>query len=111
MNVIHKDAFDVYKAIFTFLLQIRRAKYVLKRLSMLKEDFRTLGDSGEGALYYSLRHRLLWFANTIYYYLTNLVWLTPRISVLGYRAALTKMYRSYSRRLRKCGPKWRRQST
>lgn len=73
MNVIQKDAFLIYKSIFTFLLQIRRAKYVLKRLTLLKDDFRTVGERGEGTLYYSLRHRLLWFANTIYYYLTDLV--------------------------------------
>lgn len=73
MNVIRKESFDVYKAIFTFLLQIRRAQYVLKRLNMLKDDFRTLGEHGEGAMYYSLKHRLLWFTNTIYYYLTDLV--------------------------------------
>lgn len=68
MNVIRKHAFKVYKSIFTFLLQIRRAKYVLKRLSLLKE-----GERRKEALYYSLKHRLLWFANTIYYYLTDLV--------------------------------------
>lgn len=73
MNVIRRDAFVVYKSIFTLLLQIRRAEYVLKRLSFLKEDFRIIGERREGALYYSLKHRLLWFANTIYYYLTDLV--------------------------------------
>ncbi|CAZ84768.1 unnamed protein product [Tuber melanosporum] len=73
MNVIRKESFDVYNNIFSFLLQIRRAKYVLERLTLLKEDFRTLGESGEGAMYYSLKHRLLWFANIIYYYLTNSV--------------------------------------
>ncbi|CUS07192.1 unnamed protein product [Tuber aestivum] len=77
MNVIRKESFEMYNNIFTFLLQIRRAKYMLERLTLLKEDFRFLGESGEGAIYYSLRHRLLWFANIVYYYLTNLV-LTPQ---------------------------------
>jgi len=73
MNVIRKESFEVYNNVFTFLLQIRRAKYMLERLTLLKEDFRTLGESGEGAVYYSLKHRLLWFANIVYYYLTDLV--------------------------------------
>ncbi|PWW76919.1 hypothetical protein C7212DRAFT_357533 [Tuber magnatum] len=73
MNVIRKESFEVYNNVFTFLLQIRRAKYMLERLTLLKEDFRILGESGEGAVYYSLRHRLLWFANIVYYYLTDLV--------------------------------------
>lgn len=72
MNVIRKDAFAVYKSIFTLLLQIRRAQYVLKRLSQQKEGARV-----SEALYYSLKHRLLWFANTVYYYLTDLVLSRP----------------------------------
>lgn len=72
MNVIRKHAFEVYKAVFTLLLQIRRAKYVLKRLGLLNE-----GERRSSALYYSLKHRLLWFANTIYYYLTDLVHTLP----------------------------------
>ncbi|KAH0608252.1 uncharacterized protein H6S33_002304 [Morchella sextelata] len=87
MNVINKQAFEVYKAVFTFLLQIRRAQYVLKRLTALKHDFRRLGEPGEGALYYSLKHRLLWFSNTIYYYLTDLV-LLPQTAKM--RAKMAK---------------------
>ncbi|RPB02843.1 hypothetical protein L873DRAFT_1833953 [Choiromyces venosus 120613-1] len=81
MNVIRKESFEVYNSIFTFLLQIRRAKYMLERLTLLKEDFRTLGESGEGAAYYSLKHRLLWFANIVYYYLTDLV-ITPQTTLM-----------------------------
>ncbi|KAL7276255.1 hypothetical protein RUND412_000762 [Rhizina undulata] len=79
MNVIQKTSFQVYKAIFTFLLQIRRARYVLERLVLLKEDFRVVGEEPDGSLYYLLKQRLLWFVNVIYHYLTDLV-LLPQSS-------------------------------
>lgn len=74
MNIINKQAFEAYKSVFTLLLQIRRAQHALKRLTTLKSLTTTLKrDSAEGALYYSLKHRLLWFTNTLYYHLTDLV--------------------------------------
>lgn len=87
MNVINKQALEAYKSVFTLLLQIRRAQHALKRLTTLKADFRRLGEPGEGALYYSLKHRLLWFTNTLYYYLTDLV-LLPQTAQM--RAKMAK---------------------
>src|SRR5205085_2410792 len=60
--------------IFTFLLQIRRATQMIERLRLLKGEFHSTISHGdvlvEVKAYYSLRHRLVWFFNTIYSYLT-----------------------------------------
>ncbi|KAI9783400.1 MAG: hypothetical protein M1839_003935 [Geoglossum umbratile] len=77
-NVVKKGTFHVYQRIFTFLLQVRRAMQTLERFRLLKDGLQSSashGDDygGEAELYYTLRHRLLWFSNTIYTYLTALV--------------------------------------
>ncbi|KAH8149715.1 uncharacterized protein LAJ45_06346 [Morchella importuna] len=87
MNVINKQALEAYKSVFTLLLQIRRAQHALKRLTTLKILTTLKRGSGEGALYYSLKHRLLWFTNTLYYYLTDLV-LLPQTAQM--RAKMAK---------------------
>ncbi|TQS36201.1 hypothetical protein Golomagni_03354 [Golovinomyces magnicellulatus] len=62
-----------YQKIFIFLIQVRRSFYCLSRETSKekKTDYDT--SCNEEALYYSLRMRLLWFTQTIYYYLTSLV--------------------------------------
>ncbi|KAH0547810.1 hypothetical protein FGG08_000067 [Glutinoglossum americanum] len=76
-NVVKRDSFPVYQRIFTFLLQVRRAMQIVERLRLLKDGSGSSishdDDDGEAELYYALRHRLLWFSNTIYTYLTTLV--------------------------------------
>ena len=73
MNDICKESFEVYNSVFTVLLQFRRVKYKVERLTLLKKDFRTLPESGERTVNYSLKHRLFWFVNIVYYYLIDLV--------------------------------------
>ncbi|KAL9024833.1 MAG: hypothetical protein Q9196_006224 [Gyalolechia fulgens] len=71
-NVIQKSTMRTYRRILVFLLQIQRSKQALERrfprklVAMLMEDhqsFRTV----------TLRHRMLWFVDTICSYLTDVV--------------------------------------
>ncbi|CAK7563443.1 MAG: hypothetical protein SEPTF4163_001312 [Sporothrix epigloea] len=71
-----------YQAMFTFLLQIRRACAVLSRHRLLND---TKEDMSTSPLFFSLRSRLLWFCNTLQSYLATLV-IAPRIEAL--RASL-----------------------
>ncbi|KAK3373804.1 Spc98 family-domain-containing protein [Lasiosphaeria ovina] len=75
--VISEESVQGYQAIFTFLLQARRAFFVLKH--PILGSSHTSSDGG-GAVndhlarsYYSLRSKLLWFCNTVMTYLTTLV--------------------------------------
>ncbi|KAI9767023.1 MAG: hypothetical protein M1840_005982 [Geoglossum simile] len=99
-NVVKMGSFSVYQRIFTFLLQVRRSMQMLERFRILKDGLRSPtshdddddddddnGGGGETELYYALRHRLLWFSNTIYTYLTALV-LVPNTS--GMRQQLSE---------------------
>ena len=62
-----------YQRIFTFLFQIRRSSHILSRQRLITDALTNTSSSDERALYYSLRTRLLWFTQTLYYYLTSLV--------------------------------------
>ena len=62
-----------YKRIFTFLLQIRRSSHILSRQRLITHGLTNTSSTDECALYYSLRTRLLWFTQMLYYYLTSLV--------------------------------------
>ncbi len=66
-----------YRRVFTFLLHIRRSSHILSRRRLVTDDQSDISSSDERALYYSLRARLLWFNDMLYYYLTTLV-LEPR---------------------------------
>lgn len=69
-NIITKEAITTYQRVAIFLMQIRRAKYaVLKQRS---QDDRAAGVR-TNALGYALRHNMLWFLNTLYSHLTDLV--------------------------------------
>ncbi|KAI9855629.1 MAG: hypothetical protein M1813_009675 [Trichoglossum hirsutum] len=76
-NVVKRESLPLYQRVFTFLLQVRRATQMMERLRLLKDSTQPSisreDDDGEAELYYALRHRLLWFSNTIYTYLTALV--------------------------------------
>ncbi|KAL8720693.1 MAG: hypothetical protein Q9225_002486 [Loekoesia sp. 1 TL-2023] len=71
-NVINKSTLRTYQSIFIFLLQLQRAKQTLERrfprkmLALLMKDQR-----GSSAI--MLRHRTLWFVNTVFNYLTDVV--------------------------------------
>ena len=71
-NVIRPHSEDIYQRVFVLLLQVLRAKEMLSRkvtssLSIGKDDSNTT------AIILSLRHRLLWFVNTLHSYLTTTV--------------------------------------
>ncbi|KAI9834528.1 MAG: hypothetical protein M1819_002904 [Sarea resinae] len=69
-NIVNAKSLTVYQSVFTFLLQIRRAKSILERFRLLDFDSRPL-DQEEQSLSLLLRHRLLWFTNTLYTYMTE----------------------------------------
>ncbi|EER27626.1 Spc97 / Spc98 family protein [Coccidioides posadasii C735 delta SOWgp] len=73
-NVISKQSMNVYQRLSTFLMQIRRAKYVLEKQCSnkpryLRHDTYTEDD----ILSFAIRHYLLWFVNILYYHFTELV--------------------------------------
>ena len=84
-NIITGDAIHTYQRIFTFLMQIRRAKHaaVMQRLRIRG----ALGDDKEEALGYALRHSLLWFLNVLYGHMTDLVISSATESMHGTLAA------------------------
>jgi gamma-tubulin complex component 5 len=62
-----------YQRIFTFLFQIRRSLHIISRRRLVSDTLTTSSSSDERSLFYSLRTRLLWFIQTLYYYLSCLV--------------------------------------
>ncbi|KAH8805949.1 Spc98 family-domain-containing protein [Xylogone sp. PMI_703] len=71
-----------YQKIFTFLLQIRRSSHMLYRQRLLKDQSTYTSSRDESSLHYSLRTRLLWFTQTLYYYITCLV-ISPNVEKLN----------------------------
>lgn len=74
-NIITKDAILTYQRISTFLMQIRRAKYVLEKQRLRKGSGpdAEFEEDEDDSLGYGIRHNLLWFINTLYNHLTELV--------------------------------------
>lgn len=62
-----------YQQIFTFLFQVRRSTHVLSRQRLIADTHNVTSSSAERALYYSIRTRLVWFLQTLHYYLTCIV--------------------------------------
>ena len=83
--VLSPGSSDYYQAVFTLLLQFRRAAYVLHKPKVLDHYWTDHDDWSQRALYYSCRTNLLWFCTTIQTYLSTLV-LAP--SVLRLREAM-----------------------
>ncbi|KAL2010689.1 hypothetical protein VTN00DRAFT_6496 [Thermoascus crustaceus] len=83
-NIITKDAIQTYQRISTFLMQIRRAKYVLEKQRLRKGSGpdAEFEDDEDDALGYGIRHNLLWFINTLYNHLTELVIEITTVSML-----------------------------
>ncbi|KAJ9640045.1 phosphoribosylformylglycinamidine synthase [Coniosporium tulheliwenetii] len=70
-NVIRRTSFKTYQRIFTFLLQVYRAKHLLRKL-----DFRSshaVKVTKHTHLIYSLRYHMLWFTDILHAYLTSTV--------------------------------------
>lgn len=73
-NLIKQKSITVYQRIFIFSLQVQRAKHMLERQRFLRGALTTMNSKGrETHLFFSLRHRLLWFSNILLTYLTNMV--------------------------------------
>ncbi|KAF2196439.1 hypothetical protein GQ43DRAFT_484948 [Delitschia confertaspora ATCC 74209] len=71
MNIIQRSSIPIYQQVFTFLLQTYRAKYLLQNT-----DWKALSSAKAKALVqlsYKLRHHLIWFADNIRAYLTDIV--------------------------------------
>ncbi|XXH00219.1 hypothetical protein Hte_006561 [Hypoxylon texense] len=72
--VLSDESLAQYQAVFTFLLQLRRASSVLHRYRLVSDTVAgTSITSSEQALYYGLRSKFLLFCNTLQSYLSTLV--------------------------------------
>jgi gamma-tubulin complex component 5 len=73
-NIITKNAVHTHQRVATFLMQIRRAKYILQRQRLRKEnEVNRESEDDEDAIGYGIRHSLLWFINILYTHLTEFV--------------------------------------
>lgn len=73
-NIIKQSSVAIYQRIFVFLMQVKRAKHMLERQRLLKSALPTTeSEDGKNHVFFSLRHRLLWFSNALLTYLTNFV--------------------------------------
>ncbi|KAL2363465.1 hypothetical protein RJZ56_003635 [Blastomyces dermatitidis] len=73
-NIITKQSLSAYRRVSTFLMQIRRAKYVVERQRLLRSlHSETESEKKDDILGYSIRHHLLWLLNVLYAHLTQLV--------------------------------------
>ncbi|KAI1261330.1 Spc98 family-domain-containing protein [Xylariaceae sp. FL1019] len=69
--VISDESLDHYQSIFTFLLQLRRATYVLTRRRIVSNG--PAHETDDQDMFYKLRAKLLWFCNVLQSYLSTLV--------------------------------------
>ncbi|KAL1959399.1 hypothetical protein VTO42DRAFT_2202 [Malbranchea cinnamomea] len=75
-NIITKEALASYQRISTFLMKIRRPKYILQRLWIVQSRSSTIRENEQaaaGTLAFCISHRLMWFLNTLYSHLTECV--------------------------------------
>ncbi|SPO00643.1 related to GCP3 (gamma-tubulin complex) [Cephalotrichum gorgonifer] len=62
-----------YKTVFTLLLQLRRAHYMLNKQRFQPDPTVSVDNWSDRGGYYSIRSRLLWFCTTFWTYLSTLV--------------------------------------
>ncbi|RUS21658.1 hypothetical protein BC937DRAFT_91930 [Endogone sp. FLAS-F59071] len=76
-NIIRVAAIHQYKRIITLLLELKRAKYLMERISLFKSRLHQQAARGRHdpamLLFYSLRVRLMWFVNTVYNYIMTTI--------------------------------------
>ncbi|KAJ9148352.1 Spindle pole body component [Pleurostoma richardsiae] len=82
--ILVKESITGYQAVFTLLLQLRRATSVLNEHRPLGARLPSAGDADDEAVYYNVRMRLLWFCNAVHTYLATLV-LAPNVSAVRER--------------------------
>lgn len=70
--ILTAESLARYKAVFTLLLQLRRAHYMLNK-RRFQPSLADAENWGERCGYYSIRTKLLWFCNTFLAYLSSLV--------------------------------------
>ena len=87
--IVTAESLERYQAVFTMLLQIRRAQSLLSRRRLLDDYSREEDWKSERALSYRIRSRMMWFCNCVHTYLTTIV-LGPSMHKLrhGLREAL-----------------------
>ncbi|PKS10803.1 hypothetical protein jhhlp_002560 [Lomentospora prolificans] len=71
--ILAEESVIRYKSVFTLLLQLRRANYMLKKHRILANDATDGENWDDRSVYYLVRSKLLWFCNTLQSYLTSLV--------------------------------------
>ncbi|KAI1475827.1 Spc98 family-domain-containing protein [Daldinia eschscholtzii] len=104
--ILSDESLGHYQAVFTFLLQLRRATYVLHKYRLVSDNIAgTPNTSSDQATYYGLRAKLLWFCNTLRSYLDTLV-LEPLTSQLRHNlsqtediAAMTALHDTYTKQI------------
>ncbi|KAG9255279.1 Spc98 family-domain-containing protein [Emericellopsis atlantica] len=79
--VISPYSITQYDTIHGLLLQLRRTAYILQQPKILDAYWTDHENWDERALYYTCRHRLLWFTGVTQMYLSTLV-LAPNVSQL-----------------------------
>lgn len=73
-NIIKQESVLVYQRIFVLLMQAHRAKHMLERERLINSKMpNSEGEHRQSHLVFTLRHRLLWFSNTVLIYLTDMV--------------------------------------
>lgn len=74
-NIITRDAISTYQRISTFLMQIRRAQHVIvkQRLQYSSNSAEKNSDRTHNVLGYAVRHSMLWFLNTLYGHIVDVV--------------------------------------
>lgn len=71
--VLTKDSTSQYQAMFTLLLQLKRALHVLHKRKLLEGYWTDDENRDDKVMYYALRNSLLWFCTTLQAYLVTLV--------------------------------------
>ncbi|KAI1214994.1 Spc98 family-domain-containing protein [Annulohypoxylon truncatum] len=72
--ILSDESLSHYQAAFTFLLQLRRATYVLHKYRFVSDSISgTAITSSDQSVYYGLRAKFLWFCNILHSYLNTLV--------------------------------------
>lgn len=73
-NIIKQESIFVYQRIFVLIMQTHRAKHMLERERLITSKMpNSESEHRESHLVFTLRHRLLWFSNTLLVYLTDMV--------------------------------------
>lgn len=73
-NIITKNALRVYQRVSIFLMQIRRAHFVLERSRPVRAcDQIVDAETKDDTFGYAIRHHLVWFVNILYSHLTERV--------------------------------------